>query len=206
MSCLLGQLHALIDGGASGNAVQVEHLKCPHAQRDSESQDRVWRWAGSGKLCSWWSSRICQRSTPRTSAVARLRSAAGERIDGFAAQQIVGVRMAAFNGHENLKCGLAGWRDRRASAAQPSRACSPASGVAAQKLRGGQPLLAFELNFDQFEPGLAGAGDEEAMILDMRSVPAARDPGAAMRRASATAMRCAISFLPSSVVNAPGQG
>ena len=35
----------------------------------------------------------------------------GERVDGFAAQQIVGVGMAALDGHQNLEGGLARWGD-----------------------------------------------------------------------------------------------
>jgi len=35
MACLLGQPHALVDGGAGGDAVHVENLEGPHAQRDA---------------------------------------------------------------------------------------------------------------------------------------------------------------------------
>ena len=38
---------------------------------------------------------------------------------------------------------------------------------ATKKLRGRKPLLAFELDFEEFKPCLTGAGGKEAMIVDV---------------------------------------
>jgi hypothetical protein len=35
----------------------------------------------------------------------------GERIHGFAAEQVVGVGLAALDGHEYRESGFAGWRE-----------------------------------------------------------------------------------------------
>ena len=36
MAGLLGQLHALIDGGVSGNAIEELQLECSHAESDRD--------------------------------------------------------------------------------------------------------------------------------------------------------------------------
>ena len=51
-----------------------------------------------------------------------------------------------------------GWR---------SEACSESELRAAKKFCCGEPLLAFELKFEEFEPGVAGAGGEEALAFDV---------------------------------------
>jgi hypothetical protein len=81
---------------------------------------------------------------------------------------------------------------------------------AAKKFGGGEALFAFELEFEEFEPGIFGTADERRWSSmskwpgDARTEPAGSD--SALAGSAATAMRWTMSFLPSSVVNAPGQG
>jgi len=74
---LHGQLDALVDAARAGMRPD-EAVKCAEAQGDANL--RIEFGVGVGRS-AWmrWSSLICQRSTPRTRAVARLRSGARAR-------------------------------------------------------------------------------------------------------------------------------
>ena len=124
-----------------------------------------------------------------------------ESVDGLAAQQIVGVGLAALDGHENLEGGLASGRDlgrailRRSLRRVPEPHCVvPAArrqeAGSAQKLGCREALFAFELHFEKFEPGISGAGRRIADGLRRESRPG-RMAGAdsAQAGAAATSMR-----------------
>ena len=92
-----------------------------------------------------------------------------ESVDGFAAQQIVGVGLAALDGQKNLEGRFARWRNagigHLSLTVQPKRA-SAASRRSAQKFGGGEALFAFELEFEEFQPSIFGAADEQTMVFD----------------------------------------
>jgi len=69
---------------------------------------------------------------------------------------------------------------------------------------GGETLFTFELNFEEFEPGLSGAGCEQAVVFhaQLAGLGAAE---AEKGKVPATSMRWTISFLPCSVVKAPAR-
>ena len=188
MPGLLGQFHALINGGARRNAVQMQKLKSAQPQRNQNLRHRAWRWGVSAGL-----QLAVELNLPAQHAQhqRRCQIAVGARksVDGLAAQQIVGVRLAPLNRQQNLKCRLARWGDVLrffgAVFMLPSHASVPPRAlgqrVSAQKLGCRQPLLAFELNFEEFEPGLARAGSKQPVASRRESGPAALQIGAEMR-------------------------
>jgi hypothetical protein len=74
--------------------------------------------------------------------------------------------MAALDSEQNLKA-FAAWRDGGQSA-QPNvaRRVADERQCTTQELGRGEALLAFELEFEEFEPGVGCAGCEEAMVFD----------------------------------------
>ncbi len=166
---LLGQLHALVDCGAGGDAVQMEKLEGAQAEGDRISGSSL----ALGRLSSdwiWWSRRICQRSTPSTRAVARLRSA-GERaltaLPRSRSSEWEWPRSTAMRiWKAALRAGETAGIAMRLTV-QPNRALV-ASEAAAQELGCRKTLFAFELEFEEFEPGIFGAADEEAVVFDIK--------------------------------------
>ena len=156
MAGLLGQLHALVDGGAGGDAVHVEQLECAQAQGDENFGVEFGVGAGEQGV-----KLVVELNLPAQHAQHQRRGqvavGSARDVDGFAAQQIVGVGLAALDGHENLEGGFAGWRDWQASGTQPNRALA-GERDSAQKLGCSEALFAFELDFEEFQPGVSGAG------------------------------------------------
>ena len=140
---------------------------------------------------SRWSSRICQRSTPSTSAVARWRSAGESALTALPRSRSSEWRGRARQ-RAGIECSFARRRNSRDAILQAQlcgrdlvvRTASWLHGpavhrrkrIAAQKLGGGHALLAFELHFEQLKPGILGAGGEEAIVLRRESSPARRCP------------------------------
>ena len=164
MAGLLGQLHALIDGGVRGNAIEKLKLKCAQAQSDRDFgiefgfrlRDQELESARRGESAS--EARRAPEPWPdcdRRGRARRLLSRAADRLRGALA---AARRPAEF---EMRLCGLERWRPQRSTEARVR-----GQRIAAQKLGGGHALLAFELNFKKFEPGILGAGGQKAMALD----------------------------------------
>jgi hypothetical protein len=53
------------------------------------------------------------------------------------------------------------------SLGQNPEACAFSKCGPAEEFRGGEALLAFELNFKELQPGVFSAGDEEAVVFDV---------------------------------------
>ena len=127
-----------------------------------------------------------------------------ERVDRLAAQQIVGVRLAALDRHQNSETRLCAQEKSRARRSTQPRIRRQR--IPAQKLRGIKPLLAFELNLEQLKPGIRRRRQPASGLSSTENPPRLGEAQSCGVVRAATAMRCTISFFPLSVVNAPGHG
>ena len=102
MTGLLGQFHALVDGGTGGNAIQMQYLKCAQTQRDKNFSIEL----GVGMLEEGLNL-VVEEDLPAKHAedegCGEVAVRRGERVDGFAAKQIVGMRLAAFDCQQNVE-------------------------------------------------------------------------------------------------------
>ena len=123
---MFGQLYALVDGCVGGDAVHLQNLESAQAQGNPDFgvEFGVGAFEQNLKL-------MIEPNLPAENAQhQRHRQVAvlgREYIDGFAAEKIVGVRLAALHGHENREGCLASGRDG-GHRFQPNRASGP-SGV-----------------------------------------------------------------------------
>ena len=205
----------------AGMRSMMQNLKCAEAESDQDFRIEL----GVGVL-EQGLNLVIEANLPAEYAEHQGRGqiAVGgrERVDGFAAEQIVRVGVAAFDGHEDLEGGFARRRNIRGAILRRGLAYAGLPGrchrhrrpearvrsewVAAQELGGREALFAFELQFEEFEPGVAGAARRRGDGSRCATWPgsAKAEPSESLR--GATAMRWTMSFLPSRVVKAPGQG
>ena len=199
MAGLLGKLHAFVDRGMRGDAIHVKQLKCAEPQCD----EHLGIEASVGPL----EQRRNSASRPNLPAQraeherrCQVAVGGGERVHGPSAQQFVGVRMSALDGEQDLESSFA--RGEMAATAFNPAACAAARRRTAQKFCRPETLLAFQLQLDQFEP----------CVLARRQRKADRYPCGSGRARFLRCVEgrdsslCTMSFFPSSVVNAPGQG
>lgn len=103
MARLPGQFHTLIDGGTWRNAIEIEQLESSQAQSDQN----LWIKPGV-RPGEKFSQLLIKKNLPTEYAENQRRGQMSIAIrkgrDRIAAQQIVGVRPAALNGKEDLKC------------------------------------------------------------------------------------------------------
>ena len=106
MSGLLGEFYAFVDGGSSRNAIKMQKLEGSEPQGD----ENFWIDPGIGAFQESLKL-LVELNLPAEYAqdqgCGQVPVRRGESGDGFAAQQIVGVRMAALNSHEDVKGGVA---------------------------------------------------------------------------------------------------
>ena len=98
MAGLLGEFDALVDGGAGGNAVHAQNLECAEAQGDQDFRLEFSFGPGEQGLHL-----MVEANLPAKHAQNQRRGqvaiGGGERVDGFAAEQVVRMRIAALDGH-----------------------------------------------------------------------------------------------------------
>ena len=94
---LFGQLDAFVDCGAGGDAVQVQQLECAQAECDQDFCIELRMGARQQDL-----DLMVELNLPAQHAQNECRGQVavrrGERVDGFAAQQVVGMGVAALDG------------------------------------------------------------------------------------------------------------
>src|SRR5271157_383269 len=115
------------------------------------------------RACSWWSRRICQRRTPSTRAVARLRSGAGRALTDLRRSRSSEWDWPRSTAMRRSKAVLRAGEMVGTHSTQPRAGCER---ISMEEFGGRETLSAFELEFEQFEPGVFGAGCEETMVFD----------------------------------------
>ena len=202
MARLFRQLHALIDGGVSGNAIEKLQLKGAEAESDENFRIEP----GIGTFQSRANLGI-QPDLPAKHAQhqggRQIAVGDAERIDFLASEQIVRVGLAALDGEKNVEGSLARGRDSR-HGAQPRRA-SAASGFPRRNSAASRRFLPSSCT-SAISSHVLPAQATNRRWFSMRTDPGAARPSRSASPSCTTPMRCTISFLPSRAVNAPGQG
>ena len=165
-------LHALIDRRMRGNAIHMQQLKC--AQPQSNQNLGI-------ELCI----RMLQQ---RPDPLDRARSASAERRAPAPSSDADPVRKEPSTflprsrssewplpfsmAFRIANAASARWRNCAHAANQAE--CPDCSPRAAQKIRRGHALLAFELQFDDFEPRVLRARDQQALVRRDATGPGSR--------------------------------
>lgn len=116
---LLSQLDTFVDGGVCGNTIEKAQLK--RAQAEGDRDLRIEFFSASGED----SQLVIEQDLPAKHTEDKCRGemaiSGREPVDRWGTEMIVCMRVAALDGQQNPKGGIACWRDD-AHRGQPSRA------------------------------------------------------------------------------------
>ena len=163
MARLFCQLHAFIDGGVGGNAVEKPELKDAEAESDQNFRIEL----GIGTL----EQRANLPIEPDLPAKHAQHQSRGQiAVRGRECTDLIGPqqdrRHALCRVRQPEECGRRLCARERWQAWRSTQPRICRERISAQELGGIQSLLAFELHFQQLEPCVTGAADEQTMILD----------------------------------------